>query len=280
MNRLNNLYKKMQEILSANPNREPVFEAGILVEHVLGKTRIELGPAYEVDKQDAEKLISLCEKRRTGYPLQYIVGTWQFFDMELVVGEGVLIPRGDTEDVCLAAFEYLKDIPHPNVLDLCSGSGAIALAVKRFFPDANVVAVEKFDRAFSWLKKNIEKTGFVIAAIQEDVFRFDTICEKETFDMIISNPPYIHPNLEGKLQKEVSFEPANALFASEQGLRFYRHISKYYYKALKPGGYLVFEHGFDQAKQVENMILQKNFKIVKRITDTGGNPRGIIARKD
>ena len=280
MNSLNNIYKSMQEILSANEGCEPAFEANQLIEFVLGGTRLSLGPSFAVSESDEEKLYSLCRRRSEGYPLQYILGKWRFFDMELEVGEGVLIPRGDTEDVCAAAFECLKDIPYPNVLDLCSGSGAIALAVKRFFPQATVVAVEKYDGAYSYLVKNIEKTGLQVHPVQRDVFQFDYVCDEESFDMIISNPPYINPRLEGKLQKEVSFEPSTALFADEYGLRFYKFISKYYYHAIKDGGYLVFEHGYDQAKDVEDLILKNNFTIVKRIVDTAGNPRGIIAQKN
>ena len=142
-------------MLSENEYSDGKFEANQLIEFVLGKTRLELGPTYELDEKDSEKLIQLCEKRREGYPLQYILGKWQFFDMELEVGEGVLIPRRDTEDVCLAAFDYINSLESPTVLDLCAGSGAIALALKRYCPSANVMALEKFPEAFEYLKKNI-----------------------------------------------------------------------------------------------------------------------------
>ena len=279
MSELNSVYKSMQSILSSNENCTPAFEANQLLQFVLGSDRLTLGPLYQVSEKDEEKLYGLCRKRRSGYPLQYILGQWKFFDIDLCVGEGVLIPRQDTEDVCTAAFEYLKDIPYPNVLDLCSGSGAIAFATKRFFPDATVLAVEKFPEAYDYLKKNIEKTGMDVFPVQADVFQFDYVCDDESFDMIISNPPYIDPRLEGKLQTEVSYEPSTALFASEYGLRFYKFISKYYHHALKDGGYLVFEHGYDQAKDVERLILANDYRIVKRIVDTSGNPRGIIAQK-
>ena len=279
MNNLNTVYKEMQEILSRNENCTPAFEANQLLRYVLGADRLTLGPAYTVSDEDYKQLMQLTHRRAEGYPLQYILGSWRFFDMDLQVGEGVLIPRRDTEDVCLAAFEYLKEIPFPNVLDLCSGSGAIALAAKRFFPDATVVAVEKFPEAFEYLKKNIDRTGLQVHPVMADVFQFDYVCDDESFDMIISNPPYIDPRLEGKLQREVSYEPSSALFAAEYGLRFYKFISKYYFHALKDGGYLVFEHGYDQAKDVENLILANDYRIVKRIVDTAGNPRGIIAQK-
>lgn len=279
MTNLNILLKQMAEILSANESCEPRFEANQLIEFVLGKSRLELGPLYQVSDEDTEKLLALCEKRKSGYPLQYILGTWQFFDMELEVGEGVLIPRRDTEDVCLAAFDYIKQFNSPNVLDLCSGSGAIALAIKRYCPDATVMALEKFPEAYQYLVKNIEKTGLRVLPVMGDVFNYDWIVEEETFDVIISNPPYINPDQQGKLQTEVGFEPASALFAPDSGLRFYKFISKYYRQTLKDGGYLIFEYGYDQAKQVRDILFKAEYRIVKEIVDTAGNPRGIIAQK-
>ena len=279
MNNLNSIYRNMVEILSANENCEPKFEANLLIEFVLGKTRLDLGPSYTVADEDADKLAELCNRRKDGYPLQYILGNWQFFDMDLEVGEGVLIPRRDTEDVCLAAFDYINQFASPNVLDLCAGSGAIALAVKRFCPQANVMALEKFPQAFEYLKRNIEKTGLRVMPVMGDVFNYDWIVEEETFDVIISNPPYIDPDWQPKLQKEVAFEPASALFAPEKGLRFYKFISHYYKPALKEGGYLIFEYGFDQAKAVRDLLFSEEYRIVKEIVDTAGNPRGIIVQK-
>ncbi len=279
-NRLNDIYKAMQTILAENENSDRRFEANQLLQFVLGADRLTLGPDYEMTDEQKKKLIYLSHKRAGGYPLQYILGTWQFFDLDLDVGEGVLIPRADTEDVVTAAMEMLKDTACPAVIDLCSGSGAIALAIKRFIPDASVVAVEKYDQAFAYLKRNIEKTGLMVLPVQYDVFRYDFVCDEEAFDMIISNPPYIDPRLEGKLQTEVSYEPGTALFAEDYGLRFYKFIAQYYRHALKDGGYLVFEHGYDQADAVKDILFKAKYTVVKSIVDTAGNPRGIIARKD
>lgn len=279
-NRLNDIYRAMQAILAKNENSDRRFESGQLLQYVLGADRLTLGPDYEMTDEQKKKLIYLTHKRSGGYPLQYILGTWQFFDLDLCVGEGVLIPRQDTEDVVSRAVEVLKDTACPAVIDLCSGSGAIALAVKRFIPDASVVAVEKYDEAYAYLEKNIAKTGLMVMPVQYDVFRYDFVCDDDAFDMIISNPPYIDPRLEGKLQTEVSYEPGTALFAEDYGLRFYKFIAQYYRHALKEGGYLVFEHGYDQAKAVEDILYKAKYTVVKKIVDTAGNPRGIIARKD
>lgn len=279
MNSLKNIFKSMTDILSQNENRSPEFEANQLIEFVLGKSRLQLGLDYKVDEKDKLKIFELCNKRKEGYPLQYLLGSWQFFDMELEVGEGVLIPRGDTEDVCQAAFEYINDMVYPNVLDLCAGSGAIALAVKKYCPEATVVAIEKYPEAYEYLIKNIKNTGLAVMPVLGDIFDYDYKIEEETFDVIISNPPYINPNLEGKLQKEVSFEPSTALFAADEGMKFYKFISHYYKPAIKEGGYLIFEYGYDQAEKVRNLLFDEEYKIIKEIIDTSGNPRGIIVQK-
>ncbi|MBQ5313066.1 MAG: peptide chain release factor N(5)-glutamine methyltransferase, partial [Oscillospiraceae bacterium] len=121
------LYRQMCEIIAQNPESDAQFEANQLVEFVTGKKRIDV--MHETaDEQTEQKLMEYAQKRKDGYPLQYIIGSWQFFDLDLYVGEGVLVPRQDTETVCEAAFEVINTIDAPTVLDLCSGSGCIALA--------------------------------------------------------------------------------------------------------------------------------------------------------
>lgn len=279
MPKLLQVTEKMSRLLSENENCDVSFEINQLLVFVTEKTRLEIGMQGEISFAQEQTLYELCEKRKNGYPLQYILGTWQFFDLDLAVGEGVLIPRQDTETVCEAAFKYIEKMPFPNVLDLCSGSGAIALAVKKYCPNSVVTAVEKSAEAYGYLLKNIESTKLAVLPIMADVFRIDYTIEEETFDCIISNPPYINNSLKGALQKEVTFEPEMALFADDDGLRFYKFISKYYKPALKEKGYLIFEYGFDQAKAVKNILLELNYNIIEEITDLGGNPRGIIAQK-
>jgi len=275
---INTLYRQMCGIMSENPNSDASFEANLLIEFVLGKNRIEL-LAADIAESDAEKLLGYAQKRKDGYPLQYILGMWQFFDMDLYVGEGVLIPRQDTETVCEAAFEVTAKLDNPKIIDLCSGSGCIALAMKKFCPDADVTAVEKSDTAFRYLEKNIAYTQLDVKAVKADIFEYDRIPEENSVDVIISNPPYIHPDVRKTIQKEVSFEPDMALFAEEEGLLFYRYISKNYRKILKNGGYLIYEYGFDQQEAVRNILTKEGYTIVKEIVDLGGNPRGVVAKK-
>ena len=275
---IHEIYREMCQLMAQNPNSDAAFEANQLIEFVLGKKRIELFAA-DIADSDAEKLLSYAKKRKEGYPLQYIIGRWQFFDMDLYVGEGVLIPRQDTETVCETAFEVIGKLENPKVMDLCSGSGCIALAVKRFCPEAAVTAVEKSDDAFSYLEKNIAHTQLSVTAIKADIFDYDKVVEENSVDVIISNPPYIHPDVKQTIQTEVSFEPEMALFAEEEGLLFYRYISKNYRRVLKEGGYLVFEYGFDQQEAVRNILTEDGYTIIKEITDLGGNPRGVVAKK-
>ena len=272
------IYKDMCAVMEQNENCDVSFEANQLIEFVLGKKRIEfLG--VDISDADTAKLIELATQRKEGYPLQYILGRWQFFDMELLVGEGVLIPRQDTETVCESAFEVIKTMENPKVTDLCSGSGCIALAVKRFCPDATVTAVEKSEEAFSYLEKNIEHTGLDVTAVNGDIFVYNETLEKESLDAIVSNPPYIDPIFREDIQTEVSFEPDMALYAEEKGLYFYKYIAKNYKDILKSKGYLVFEYGFDQQIQVRNILLQEGYTIIKEIVDMCENPRGVVAQK-
>lgn len=275
---INTLYRQMCGIMEENPNSDAAFEANQLIEFVLGKKRIEL-LGKDVSETDAQKLLEYAQSRKNGYPLQYILGRWQFFDMDLYVGEGVLIPRQDTETVCEAAFEVIEKMENPTVVDLCSGSGCIALAVKKFCPHSTVAAVEKSDDAFAYLEKNIDYTQLDVTAVKADIFEYDKVIKENSLDAIISNPPYIHPDVRATIQKEVSFEPDMALFAEEEGLLFYRYIAANYHKVLKKGGYLVFEYGFDQQTAVRNILLQTGYNIIKEIVDLGGNARGVVAQK-
>lgn len=275
---INTLYRQMCGIMEENPNSDAAFEANQLIEFVLGKKRIELF-GRDVSETDVQKLLEYAQKRKEGYPLQYILGRWQFFDMDLYVGEGVLIPRQDTETVCEAAFEVIGTIENPQVVDLCSGSGCIALAVKKFCPHSTVAAVEKSGDAFAYLGKNIDYTQLDVTAVKADIFEYDKVIKENSLDAIISNPPYIHPDVRATIQKEVSFEPDMALFAEEEGLLFYRYIAANYRKVLKKGGYLVFEYGFDQQTAVRNILLQTGYNIIKEIVDLGGNARGVVAQK-
>ena len=272
------IYKDMCAVMEQNENSDVSFEANQLIEFVLGKKRIEL-LCEDIKQEDADRLMEYANRRRDGYPLQYILGRWQFFDMDLSVGEGVLIPRQDTETVCESAFEVISKMENPKVVDLCSGSGCIALAVKKFCPQATVTAVELSPNAFYYLEKNVQQTGLDVTAVQGDILEYYKTLEAESLDAIVSNPPYIDPKYKPDIQTEVSFEPDMALFAEEKGLFFYRFIAHNYRDILKDKGYLVFEYGFDQQIQVRNILKEEGYAVIREIVDLCENPRGVVAQK-
>ena len=275
-------YRELKEmcisIMSRNEYCDPEFEFPLLAQAVTGKKRDELLFRDDLDSFDSSRIISLCSRRKEGYPLQYLLGKWDFMDLELNVGEGVLIPRQDTECVCETAIRYLETMNEPVVIDLCAGSGAIALAIKKHCPDRTVLALEKSEEAYGYLEKNIESTSLEVLPIRYDVFRFDYVPEEGTFDMIVSNPPYIDLSLEGTLQTELSYEPREALYTTGEGMRFYRFIAEYFRRALKDGGYVVFECGSDQYDRLERIMSGYGYTVVEKITDLAGNDRGIVAR--
>ena len=201
------------------------------------------------------------------------------------MGEGVLIPRQDSEAICLKAIDLLKGRAAPAVLDLCAGSGCLGLAVKSRCPAARVTAVEKSAEALPWLQKNAAEAlpGFDAAhpalnVQQGDVFQWNKGQAEGQFDLILANPPYLTAEEMRTLQPEVEFEPAMALDGGEDGLDFYRHIAKAYRPLTKPGGWLVMEFGWQQWEPVKALLEAAGWQDVQRILDAEGRDRGAAAR--
>ncbi len=253
------------------------YEARCLVTHVTGYDRAALiahGDAEVTDAQ-AELLNSLTEKRLTRYPLQYLLGEWSFMGFPLLVGEGVLIPRDDTEVCAGLALEYLKNKPRSRVFDLCAGSGAIAIALEKL-GIAEVTAVELSDSAFKFLQKNIKLNNSRVRALNDDVLTCHSEVPDRSLDLIISNPPYIKKSDLPDLQPEVRFEPQMALDGGSDGLFFYKAIVHGWSRKLKSGGALVFELGEGQAEPVAALMKQHGFEKIRTELDFGGCHRAII----
>ena len=224
----------------------------------------------EIEKRDIEEIVL---KRQRGTPLQYILGKWWFYKSEFLVGEGVLIPRQDTETLVEAATELLRDIKSPKVCDLCSGSGCIAISIAADRPDAEVTAVEKYSEAYSYLQKNIvHNKANNVKAVQ-----YDVLCKPlGEYDLIVSNPPYIKDADKKELSKEVLNEPHTALFGGDDGLYFYREITKSWKSALKEGGILAFEVGINEDEAVAEILRQNGFVNIGAKNDLIGIPRVIF----
>ena len=255
------------------------FDAGELFRLVTGQdARLADRP---LTAEQAAKLEALTARRATREPLQYLCGSWPFLDFELAVGPGVLCPRADTEVVAEAAAQMLAGVQVPKVLDLCAGTGCLGLGVKRFCPEADVTCVEKSPEAFRYLKKNAAsalKQG-TARAVEGDLFTYWQGLPEGELDLIVSNPPYLTAAEMQQLQPEVAREPAMALEAGEDGLVFYRALAEHYQNALRPGGALALEIGWQQREAVTALLAANGWVDIACRKDYGGNDRCILARR-
>ena len=269
------LRRAVAERLSAAGVEDAAFDADNLITYALKMTKTEMliNFGLEVDSESERQVFSLAERRIGGEPLQYIVGEWEFYGLPFYVGEGVLIPRADTEILVDHSIEFLKTRDNARVIDLCSGSGCIAVSVKSNLPSVSVSAVEFYENAMGYLTRNVERNGVDIDVIKVDVLAEPTWSEK--FDAILTNPPYIETNTVKTLSKEVQNEPITALDGGEDGLVFYRAIAKNWVPLLKGDGRIFAEIGEDQAAAVTE-IFENHGLDCRTIKDLNGHDRVII----
>lgn len=271
-------YRKTKDILTEAGFEAPAFEALCLTEKVFGFNRLALITKGEETVASEEKLAvlaELTEKRLNHEPLQYLLGMWSFMGIDLLVGEGVLVPRDDTEVVTSLCIDYLSCKESPNVIDLCAGSGAISLALEKY-ANCKVTAVELSDKAFSYLTQNIKLNNSAVNALNGDIFECHKDIADNSLDLIVSNPPYIKTADIASLQKEVQHEPAMALDGGESGLDFYRRIVPLWKSKLKAGGALAFELGEGQYDEVSCILANNGFVGITESIDFGGIQRAII----
>ena len=271
-------YRKTKDILTEAGFEAPAFEALCLTEKVFGFNRLALITKGEETVASEEKLAvlaELTEKRLNHEPLQYLLEKWSFMGIDLLVGEGVLVPRDDTEVVTSLCIDYLSCKESPNVIDLCAGSGAISLALEKY-ANCKVTAVELSDKAFSYLTQNIKLNNSAVNALNGDIFECHKDIADNSLDLIVSNPPYIKTADIASLQKEVQHEPAMALDGGESGLNFYRRIVPLWKSKLKAGGALAFELGEGQYDEVSRILADNGFGGITESIDFGGIQRAII----
>ncbi len=231
-----------------------------------------------VSDKDEKAFISSLEKRESGCPLQYVIGHWSFMDAELEVGEGVLIPRDDTE-VCVRECMSMVKTEAPLIADLCSGSGAIAIALAKVYHNARIIAVELSEKAFYYLERNIRSNNMqgIVEPVRGDISSIFNEYQDGYFDVIISNPPYIRTSELSGLQREVHFEPQMALDGGKDGLDFYRIISENWLPKLKKGGIISLEIGEGQGEAVKAMLGENGARNVRIVHDIGGLERTVTA---
>ena len=251
----------------------PMLDARVLLAYSVGKSDAALVFDMPDDKQ-LEFFWDYIEKRKKGIPVAYITGEKEFMGLTFKLNKDTLIPRPDTECLVEKVIE-LSSMKKPKILDLCTGSGCIGISLAHFIKDSFVSLTDIADGAISAAKENAKLNG---VEERTEVFRLDVLKDElpEGFDIIVSNPPYIRTDVMKTL--EVSeYEPERALDGGEDGLIFYRVISKKAYDALEKGGILAFEIGYDQGKDVTELL--SDFSSVKLYKDYGDNDRVIIAIK-
>ncbi len=281
----NQLYRHIIDILTKAGNDSPAFDAMCLFENQFNMNRhaLIMQGDKEAPEKESEYLIQQTTKRATGYPLQYLIGKWDFMDYEFFVGDGVLIPREDTSVVVQLCIDNIKAVygesPQPKILDLCAGSGAISIALAKEFNKSNITALEISDKAMKYLTKNIDHNQCNnVKAVYGDVFK-SYIDINDSFDVIISNPPYIISDEIKTLQTEVQHEPALALDGGTDGYDFYRAIVEHWSEKLSNNGILVFELGEGQYDTVESLMIEKGFADIKCAYDIQDIKRGISGVK-
>jgi release factor glutamine methyltransferase len=251
------------------------LEAQILLAHVLGCTRMQLYTGF--DKPLAEPELAsyrgLIKRRLAGEPVSYLVGETEFWGLPFHVEPSVLVPRPDTETVIEVARAARPDRAAPcRILDLCTGSGVIAVSLAREFPAAQIVATELSPAAAALARRNAARNA---VADRVDVREGDLFAPVpgERFDLIAANPPYIASPVIPTLSPEVRREPVIALDGGRDGLAFYDRICAQAGEHLAPGGVIVLEHGFDQADAVGARLIAAGFTGVTLVHDLGKNPR-------
>ena len=240
----------------------------------IDRAEFYMNPNGEVKEELLAELESVLKQREQRVPLQYLMGECEFMGYDFYVDERVLIPRPETELLAERAIAALREHPHPVALDLCCGSGALAVSMALEVPGAQVHAADLSPDALAVTAKNAELLGASVTLHQGDLF---AAVPEIAFDVIVSNPPYIPSADCLTLQEEVRREPLMALDGGTDGLNFYRRIAADAPKFLRPGGVLLLEVGFDQAEAV--MALLADFADVQAHEDYQHIPRMIEARK-
>jgi release factor glutamine methyltransferase len=271
------------DFLRSKGNDDAKREAEILLAHVLGCDRIHLFTRYEEQPAEAErtKFRELIQRRVAGWPVAYLVGSRGFYLLDFEVNPAVLIPRPDTEVLVLEALKRLKPLGAPEVLDLGTGSGCIAISLAHQKKDARVTATDVSPDALDVARRNAAKTKVAdrIAFLQGDLFA--PLPPGSQFDLIASNPPYVAQGEFPSLAPDVrDHEPRLALDGGPDGLAFYRRIAKDAPALLKPGGSLLLEVGYTQDEAVRGLLAERpELEVGPTLKDTGGHPRVVTARK-
>ena len=270
------LRKSSQELELASPT--PRLDAEVLLMHVCGIDRSSLITRHEMALTGVQqnRLADLVARRRRGEPVAYITGTREFWSMELSVSPATLIPRPETELLVEKALEHIPLDAACCIADLGTGSGAIALAIAGERPRCRVIATDHSPAALEVARSNAEKFNLTNIEFREGDW-FAPLAG-ETCDMILSNPPYIPAGDPHLTQGDVRHEPVTALVSGNDGLDAIRHIARLAREFLRPDGWLLFEHGWDQGESVAALLRQQAYRDIVSHTDLAGHARVAVCR--
>jgi len=256
-------------------------DAYVLLAHVLGRNRAGLAahPEDRLTYSKAESFFALAKRRREGEPVAYLTGTREFWGLTLAVTTAVLIPRPETEALVEFALSVLPADRETRVLDLGTGSGAIALALAHERPQAQVLATDRSHAALEVAQHNAQRLALSnVCFLVSDWY---TCVPGGAWDLIVSNPPYVAPCDPHLSEGDLRFEPAIALTADDAGLAALRTIVTGAFPRLVPRGWLIVEHGFDQSVAVQALFQSAGFEKLTSLRDLAGIPRivagGVVA---
>lgn len=276
--KLKELLNYTKAYLIENKIEDATIISKLIIEHIFNipKEKVILFYEKEIDDVNIKDCKSMLEKIVAGIPIQYLINQQYFMKLNFYVDENVLIPQPDTEILVEEIINQYKE-KQCKILDLCTGSGAIAISLSKYLENAEIVASDISIKALQIAKLNAEKNLVhkKIKFIESDMF---TKIDDNNFDIIVSNPPYIKTDVINKLDNQVKKEPHIALDGGQDGLKFYRIIINNSYKYLKDNGKLFLEIGYDQKQDIINLLKEKEmYDNIYSKKDLGGNDRIVIA---
>ncbi|KPU44610.1 release factor glutamine methyltransferase [Oxobacter pfennigii] len=270
------------KLLRKNNIDTPRLDAEVILGYVLNTERLKLltDRSEELTGENYEKYLELINMRVKGAPVSYITGSKEFMSLEFHIEKGVLIPRGDTEILTEIVLEECKRRGGSiKIADVCCGSGAIGISIAHYCKQAKVTLIDISDTAIGVSKINAKKNEVQDRVL---IIKGDLLSEviKETYDIIVSNPPYIKSSAVPTLDREVKDnEPHIALDGGKDGLSFYRKITEQSIKCLNDGGFLAYEIGYNQADKVSIILKQQGYKNIKVYKDLAGFDRCVAGYK-
>lgn len=274
---------KMAEVrLAAGPHKDRArADAELLLMQIIRRNRAYLiaHPDKTLSAEEAARYEAFIERRANGEPIQQIIGEQEFYRMPFRVTPDVLIPRPETEHVVEKVLEFAARFSQPRIIDVGTGSGAIALALAHHLPCARITATDIWAHALDLAHSNAGSNGVSnrIRFLPGDLF--DPVA-KEQFEIVVSNPPYVSHNDRDSLAVEVrNHEPALALFAGEDGLEVFRRLIPAAFAALAPGGFVVLEIGYGQEAAIRELLSASGFDQIEFTSDLQGIPRVASAHR-